>query len=101
MSFTGASAGRAEVNCSVQRFKINTYIYGMPSLEAIELTGGGTMANVSLCGTNCTGAATDQRLSVALTAQSRGAPLVLYFGDKSTCSAVTAYEKPYGITLQP
>lgn len=94
-----ACPAQAEVSCTASKFLINGYVYGMPALENIQLSGGGTMANVSLCGTNCADESTNQRLAVALSAQARGAQLILYFATVSSCAAVSAYDKPYGITL--
>lgn len=96
---TGAPA-HAEVWCAAATFQINGYVYGMPALENIQLVGGGAMPNVSLCATSCTDQATSQRLAIALTAQARGLPLWLYFGSVSQCSAIAAYDKPYGVNLQ-
>jgi hypothetical protein len=96
---TPATPAFGEVFCLASSFDVNGYVYGMPALENIKLANGSTMPNVSLCGTNCTDAATSQRLAVALTAQARGLPLSLYFGSVSSCTAISAYEKAFGVSM--
>jgi hypothetical protein len=89
----------AEVFCTTKSYQVSSYVYGMPALERIVLTDGTTMAEVSLCGTDCTDRAADQRLSVVMTARALGLPIKLYFGDQSKCSDVPAYEKAYAVML--
>jgi hypothetical protein len=95
------TSAHAEVFCTATAFTIDGYVHGMPALEGIQLSAGGTMAPVSLCGTSCTDAATSQRLAIALTAQARGKSLLLYFASLNSCAAVPAYEKVYGVNLAP
>jgi hypothetical protein len=91
----------AEVFCFAKTFLINGYVHGMPALENITLVDGSFMPNVSLCATNCSDAATSQRLAIALTAQARGLPLQIYFGTVNSCTAITAYDKAYGLRIAP
>lgn len=89
----------AEVFCVTNQYRISGYVYGMPALENIILNGGVPMQNISLCADSCADSGTQIRLSIAITAKSSNKSLVMYFATETNCSQVTAYSKPFAVSM--
>jgi hypothetical protein len=101
---SGISAeSRADTWCALSNFIVDTYDHGGVYVHG-TLTGGLYAQFVVLCGeTNqqqdCTTQATDRRLAIALTAQSAGHNLNLYFVGLASCADYQPYLRPTSVQM--